>query len=296
MVAGRLNSLRRVETLFIIPIEVLLWGIVMAPFILAIYLSFTNWSPAVSANPLDAKWLGLNNYVEILNSPRYLGAVLRTTLFALSGVAIQVSVGLGLALLFYYGVYARRILSTIMIMPMMSSPLIVALMFYIMLFTKGPVNAFLSLITGQNIEIRWLSSPELAPLSVILADSWMWTPLVFLISLSGLSLVPLDQIRAARIAGASELRVIKDILVPYIKPFILISIIIRLLESFKLFDVAVFMTAGGPGVATETLSIFLYKEGFLTLRTAYIAAGAVVVLLALSLATYLLTKSIYARS
>lgn len=294
--AGRFSSLKRIETLFIIPIQVLLWGIVMAPFILAIYLSFTNWSPAVSVNPLDAKWLGLDNYVSILTNARYLGAVLRTTLFALSGVAIQVAVGLGLALLFYYGVYARRILSTIMIMPMMASPLIVALMFYIMLFTKGPVNAFLSLITGQNVEIRWLSSPELAPISIILADSWMWTPLVFLITLSGLSLVPLDQIRAARIVGASELRVIKDILIPYIKPFILIAVIIRILESFKLFDVAVFMTAGGPGVATETLSIFLYKEGFLTLRTAYIAAGAVVVLLGLSVATYFLTRSIYARS
>jgi multiple sugar transport system permease protein len=124
----------------------------------------------------------------------------------------------------------------------------------------------------------------------------MWTPLVFLITLSGLSLVPLDQIRAARIVGASERRVVKDILIPYIKPFILIAVIIRILESFKLFDVAVFMTAGGPGVATETLSIFLYKEGFLTLRTAYIAAGAVIVLLALSVATYFLTRSIYARS
>ncbi|GBC69593.1 Trehalose transport system permease protein SugA [archaeon HR01] len=294
--AGRLSALRRIETLFILPIEVLLWGIVMAPFILAIYLSFTNWSPAVSANPLDAKWVGLDNYISILTNARYLGAVLRTTIFALAGVLVQTGVGLALALLFYYGVYGRRILSTVMIMPMMASPLIVALMFYIMLFTRGPVNAFLSMLTGQNIEIRWLSSPEMAPVSVIMADSWMWTPLVFLITLSGLSLVPQDQIRAARIAGASELRVIKDILLPYIKPFILIAIIIRLLESFKLFDVAVFMTAGGPGVATETLSIYLYKEGFLTLRTAYIAAGAVVVLLALSLATYLMTRSIYARS
>jgi multiple sugar transport system permease protein len=268
----------------------------MAPFILAIYLSFTNWSPAVSANPLDARWVGINNYIDILTNARYLGSVMRTTIFALAGVGIQTAVGLGLALLFYYGVYGRRILSTIMIMPMMASPLIVALMFYIMLFTRGPVNAFLSVLTGQNVEIRWLSSPELAPISIIMADSWMWTPLVFLITLSGLSIVPLDQIRAARITGASEFRVIKDILLPYIKPFILIAIIIRLLESFKIFDVAVFMTAGGPGVATETLSIYLYKEGFLTLRTAYIAAGAVIVLLALSLATYLLTRSIYARS
>jgi len=295
-VSSRLKSLKRVETIFIIPIEVLLWGIVMAPFVLAIYLSFTNWSPAVSANPFDAKWLGLDNYVDILSSTRYLGAVFRTTLFALAGVTIQVVLGLGLALLFYYGVYGRRILSTIMIMPMMASPLIVALMFYIMLFTKGPVNAFLSLVTGQTVEIRWLSSPELAPVSIILADSWMWTPLVFLITLSGLSLVPLDQIRAARIVGASELRVIKDILLSYIKPFIMIAVVIRILESFKLFDIPAFMTAGGPGVATETLSIFLYKEGFLTLRTAYIAAGAVVVLLALSVATYFLTRSIYART
>ncbi len=294
--SSRLKSLKRVETIFIIPIEVLLWGIVMAPFVLAIYLSFTNWSPAVSANPFDAKWIGLDNYVDILRSTRYLGAVFRTTLFALAGVTIQVVLGLGLALLFYYGVYGRRILSTIMIMPMMASPLIVALMFYIMLFTKGPVNAFLSLVTGQTVEIRWLSSPELAPVSIILADSWMWTPLVFLITLSGLSLVPLDQIRAARIVGASELRVIKDILISYIKPFIIIAVVIRILESFKLFDIPAFMTAGGPGVATETLSIFLYKEGFLTLRTAYIAAGAVVVLLALSVATYFLTRSIYART
>ena len=294
--SSRLKSLKRVETIFIIPIEVLLWGIVMAPFVLAIYLSFTNWSPAVSANPFDAKWLGLDNYVDILSSTRYLGAVFRTTLFALAGVTIQVVLGLGLALLFYYGVYGRRILSTVMIMPMMASPLIVALMFYIMLFTKGPVNAFLSLVTGQTVEIRWLSSPELAPVSIILADSWMWTPLVFLITLSGLSLVPLDQIRAARIVGASELRVIKDILLSYVKPFIMIAVVIRILESFKLFDIPAFMTAGGPGVATETLSIFLYKEGFLTLRTAYIAAGAVVVLLALSVATYFLTRSIYART
>ncbi|MDW8084478.1 MAG: sugar ABC transporter permease [Candidatus Caldarchaeum sp.] len=293
---SRFSGLKRVETLFIIPIEVLLWGIVMAPFVLALYLSFTNWSPALSSNPLDSTWVGFDNYISILTNPRYLGAVLRTTLFAVGSVVLQVLVGLSIALLFYYGVYGRRILSTIMIMPMMSPPIIVALMFYIMFFTKGPVNAFLSLITGQNVEIRWLSSAELAPLSVVIADSWMWTPLVFLICLSGLSLVPLDQVRFARIAGASELRVIKDVILPYIKPFIFISIIIRLLESFKLFDIPVIMTAGGPGVATETLSIFLYKEGFLTLRTAYIAAGAVVVLLVLSLVTYFLTRSIYTRS
>ena len=289
------NPLRRIDVIFILPIEVLLWAIVMAPFILAIYLSFTNWSPTVSANPLDAKWIGLSNYIEILNSDRYIGSVIRTTLFALSGVLLQLVVGLGLALLVYYGIYARRLFSTLLILPMMVPPLIVGLMFYILMFTKGPLNAFLSIVTGQTIEIKWLASSDLAPVSVILANSWEWTPLVFLICLSGLTLVPQDPIRAARVIGASEFRILKDIIIPHIKPFIIIALIIRILEDFKLFDVPWIMTAGGPGIATETISIFLFKAGFLTLRTAYIAAGAVIILLGLTAVVYVLTKYIYAR-
>lgn len=291
----RSNPLTKTSTLFIIPIEVLLWVIVMAPFVYAIYLSFTNWSPAISHNPLDAKWLGLSNYIEIFSSARYIDAVVRTTIFAVAGVALQLAIGLGLALLFYYGVYGRRLFSTLLILPMMMPPIVTGLIFYILFFTNGPANALISALTGQTVQIKWLSSAELAPLSVILANSWEWTPLVFLICLSGLTLVPMDPIRAARIAGASEFRVLKDIIIPAIKPFIIIALIIRVLEDFKLFDAVWLMTAGGPGVATETISIYLYREGFLTLRTAYIAAGAVVILLALSLVVYLLTKYIYER-
>lgn len=295
MSKSKVRKVPQISTLFIIPLMVLLYSIIMAPFILAVYLSFTNWSPAVSLNPLDSKWLGLENYAKILTSERYLAALVRTTLFALAGVAIQLSIGLGLALLFYYGVYGRRILSTVLTMPMLVPPIVVGLTFYIMFFTQGPVNALLSMITGQQVQIKWLSSSDIAPISIILANSWEWTPLVFLICLSGLTLVPLDPIRAARVSGASEFRVLKDIILPYIKPFIVLVIIIRLLEDFKLFDVVWLMTAGGPGFATETISIYLYREGFLSLRTAYIAAGAVIILLILSFVVYLITKYIYAR-
>jgi multiple sugar transport system permease protein len=165
---------------------------------------------------------------------------------------------------------------------MMVVPAVAGYMFFMLFQSNGPVNQILSILSHSHVELVWLSVPHLALIAVIAVDVWQWTPLMFLVLLAGILAVPEDQLNAAMMLGASWPQRFRRIILPRMKTVIIIALVIRLVEAFKLFDVMFVMTRGGPGTATETISYYIYKQTFNGLEWSYVAAIGLTLLIILS--------------
>jgi multiple sugar transport system permease protein len=284
-----LNDPKTFSRITVIPALALLYFLGIFPLALEVYVSFTKWSP-ISGNWWSAKFIGVNNYVETVTDPRFGWAILHTIVIAASAVALEFVFGLVLAILLQQQLIGKRVFTSIFILPMMSVPAISGYIFYMMFLSSGPINAILSTLTQTSITIQWLQSPTLALIAVIIMDVWQWTPLMFLILLSGLLALPPEPVEAAKVLGASSWRIFRQITMPALKPIIIIALAVRTMEALKLFDGVWILTHGGPVTATQTISVYLYQEGFLFLRYGYIASASVLVLLGLIFFTRWLIK------
>jgi multiple sugar transport system permease protein len=284
-----LNDPKTFSRLALIPALALLYFLGIFPLVLEVYVSFTNWSP-ISGNWWDSRLIGVNNYVETLTNPLFGWAILHTIIIAASAVTLEFALGLVLAVLLQQQIIGKRIFTSIFILPMMSVPAISGYIFYMMFLSSGPINAIISAITQTPVTIQWLNDPVFAVVAVILMDVWQWTPLMFLILLSGLLALPAEPVEAAKVLGASSWRIFRQITLPALKPIIIIALAVRTMEALKLFDGVWILTHGGPVTATQTISVYLYQEGFLFLRYGYIASASVLVLLGLIFFTRRLIK------
>jgi len=258
----------------------LLYFLGIFPLVLEIYVSFTNWTP-INGNWWQASLLGLSNYLGVLADPLFGWAVARTIFIVAVSVSTEFLIGLALALVFLRNFFGKRVFTSIMILPMMTVPAITGYIFYMIFLGSGPLNGILSLLSGTQVSFQWLQNPLGALFAVIAMDIWQWTPLMFLILLSGLLALPAEPGEAAHVLGASRWQIFRHITLPALKPIIIIALVVRIMESLKLFDGVWIMTRGGPVTATETISVYLYKEGFLFLRYGYIAAASLIILVGL---------------
>jgi multiple sugar transport system permease protein len=197
----------------------------------------------------------------------------------LVSVPLQFLLGLGLAYLFIEQFPGRKMFYSILLTPMMIVPAVVGLMFFLLFQGTGPLNNTL----GLPPSFAWLTDVNRAMPSVIIADTWQWTPMMFLILLAGMLGIPSDQLLAARLLGGSNWQNFCKIILPRMKSVIAIALVLRTVECFKIFDLIYIMTKGGPGVVTETISLFLYKKTFADFDWAYVAAVGLTILFALSL-------------
>jgi len=275
---------RQLGTLMILPAQLLLLFIVAFPLLMQIYISMTYWGPTDGVSWVYA-YQSLNwfdNYVTFFTDGGLWAAIARTLFIMVVAVPLEFVLGLGLATLFVDNFPGRRIFYSILLTPMMVVPAVAGYMFYMLFQSNGPVNQILSILSHSNVQLVWLSVPNLALAAVIAVDVWEWTPLVFLILLAGLLAVPEDQLRAAMMLGASWPQRFRRIILPRMRTVITIVIILRLVEAFKLFDVMFVMTRGGPGTATETISVYIYKQTFNGLEWSYVAAIGLTLLVILS--------------
>jgi multiple sugar transport system permease protein len=171
---------------------------------------------------------------------------------------------------------------TIFLVPMMIIPVVIGYDFSMHLIDTGPLNAVLSLLSGLDVRIRWMSEYRAAQVAVVFADVWQWTPLTFLIFVSGLTGLPADPVRAAQVMGATRWQVFRYVQLPLLKPVIVITLVLRAMEALKVFDLPMLLTQGGPGNATETLSIFLWRNAWVFNKISYAAAASLLVLVLFS--------------
>lgn len=245
--------------LFIMPTMIILVLMNIYPLFYSLYLSFTEYS-VISATP--PKWVGLQNYTEILSSGAFWEHFAITGRYALFSVGLQMIVGFGLAMLLKEKFRGSGILTTLILVPMMLSPVVVGL-FWRMMFNPsyGIVNYLLG-FSNPSTSPQWLASPELALWAIVIVDVWMWSPFVMLLALAGLSAIPDYLYEAAAIDRAGPWFVFRRITLPQVMPLLLIALLFRSIEAFKQFDLVMGITGGGPGDSTETVSVTLYRLAF----------------------------------
>jgi multiple sugar transport system permease protein len=276
---------RRLAGLFISPALALLLFLSVFPLLWALYLSFTDYS---ATRDVGANWVGLRNYTDIIGSADTHQRALTTLVFVVGAVGLETVLGFTIAYLISRRTRARGALTTLFLTPMMLSPVVVGLFWKFMLDVQfGVVNSFLgSLGLGR---VTWLTEKKLALLSLIVVDTWQWTPFIMLIALAGLTAVPKYLYEAAEIDRASEWFKFRRITLPLVWPLVLIAVLFRAIEAFRLFDLVYILTAGGPGSSTETLSFQIYKVAFFGFDTGRASAyGILMVVVVIILAQFYL--------
>ncbi len=277
------KSPRSVKILATLPLNILLNGVLIVPFAIMIYLAFAKWSPLMGINWWEAPFAAISNFQRAFSDSRFVSALSRTALFVSIVVPLEFMLGLAIAYMLQGEFKGKKYLIALLIYPLMLPPVVVATVFYLFFQPYGPVNnIFLYYIMGERaLNIYWFLDPSLALVTIIIADVWQWTPFMFLILYSGLSAVPKRLVEAAEILGASKWRIFWTIRLPLIKPLILIALVLRSLEALKVFDYVYVMTGGGPGIATESISLYIYRLAILYQDISYAAAVSIIVLLAI---------------
>ncbi|MDF9877272.1 carbohydrate ABC transporter permease [Cellulosimicrobium cellulans] len=266
---------------FISPAMLLLLLMSVFPLLWALYLSFTDYSVTRDA---PAGFVGLRNYAEIVTSPEVHQRALTTLVYVVAAVGLQTVLGFGIAYLISRRETGRGLLTTLFLIPMMLSPVVVGLFWRFMLDAQfGVVNSILGSFGIGPVE--WLTSQNTALLSLVVVDTWQWTPFIMLIALAGLTAVPKYLYEAASIDRASEWFRFRRITLPMVWPLVLVAVLFRAIEAFRQFDLVYILTNGGPGVSTETLSFHVYKVAFLGFNTGTAAAyGILMVVVVIVLA------------
>lgn len=256
---GRQMSDRRIVQLFIIPTIVLLILMNIFPLVYSLYLSFTDYSVIEDVAP---QWVGLQNYQNILTDVRFWQNFATTGRYALVSVLLETVIGFGLALLLRQKFKGSGLITTLILVPMMLSPIVVAVFWKLMFNPSVGIFNYLLGFTDINTSPEWLGDPNLALWAIVIVDVWMWSPFVMLLCLAGLSAIPEYLYEAASIDRASAWFQFRRITLPQVMPLLLIAVLFRTIEAFKQFDLVMGLTGGGPSDITETVSIRLYKLAF----------------------------------
>jgi multiple sugar transport system permease protein len=276
--ARRIRGLsdRSIAWIFVAPTIFLLLAVNIFPILRTIWLSFTNYRVNRPNNDVD--WVGLGNYERILSDPDIWNTMQATAHFLFWTIVLQVVIGFALAYLINKKFKGNNMWSTIIVFPMMLSPAVVG-NFWTFLYQPqiGLFNYAVGFLTGTDpASFSMIGDVNLAPWAIVIADTWMWTPFVMLICLAGLRSIPESLYEAAECDRASQWRQFWTITVPMVLPFLMLAVLFRGIENFKMFDLVVQLTGGGPGSVTELTSINLKREAFEKWRTGYSSAYAVI--------------------
>ena len=280
--AQRMRGLsdRSIAWIFIGPTMLLLLAINIFPLIWTVKLSFTNFrANRPHASHVDG---GIDNYVSVLTDPDVWAAMQTTAHFVFWTIFLQTLIGFALAYLIDRKFRGHGFWTTLILIPMMLSPAVVG-NFWAFLYQPqtGLFNVIASFISGVSpSSFSMLGEVPLAPWAIVIVDVWMWTPYVMLICLAGLRSIPDYIYEAAEVDRASKWRQFWSITLPMVLPFIMLAVLFRGIENFKMFDMVNLLTSGGPGSTTEVASITLKREAFEKWRTGYSSAFAIILFVA----------------
>jgi len=265
---------KAIAWIFVTPTILLLLAINIYPLFYAISMSFTNFY----ANKIgkEIKWVGLKNYIKVLGKESVWERMQITANFMFWTLLIQALIGLGLALLLNKKFKGNELLTTLIVLPMMLSPAVVGTFWTYLYNPQVGVFSYIMNFFYNFGPIDMIGSSVLAPWSIVIVDTWMWTPFTMLICLAGLRSIPDYLYEAAEVDRASRWQQFIYITLPSVLPFLLLALLFRGIENFKMFDMVVELTSGGPGSATELASIQLKREAFEKWKTGYSSAYAVI--------------------
>jgi len=235
---------------FLAPAVVVMAIALLYPLMYMVFGSFRAWDPSQAIG--EAEFAGFTNYITLWHDPNFHESLIVTLKFAFSVVALEMLIGVGLALLLDRSLRGMSVLRTLFILPMMIAPVVVGLIWRYMYHPSiGIFNQTLESIGLGSVD--WLGKHAL--MSVIIADIWQWTPFIFILALAALQSLPRSALEAARIDGASGWQQIIYIKLPLMMPVLIVTCLLRLIDAFKVLEVILVMTEGGPGLSTEILAL-----------------------------------------
>ena len=287
--AGFLLRRRRSYRLLTLPALAVVAAVIVFPWAFTVYMSAFDWKIGEAA-----RFVGFGNYAGLATNQRFIEAIVHTFYFTFLAVVFPLLLGTGAALVFHRRFRGRGALRAIFTMPMMATPVAVALVWTMMFHPQqGVLNYLLSLV-GLPPSL-WVYSPTWVIPSLVLVEVWHWTPLVMLIVLGGLAALPTEPYESARIDGASEWQLFRYVTLPLIAPFLIVAAVIRTIDAVKAFDTIYVISQGGPGTASETINLYLYLQAFAFYNVGN-ASAVVVVFFAIIVALALLLLHARARA
>ena len=281
---------RATPYLFLAPAAIVLIFALLYPIGYLSVASFFDWRMGTAFS--DSTFAGFGNYIWILQSPNFRESFMVTITFATAVVVLEMIIGVGLAFMLERPIFGMSVFRTIFILPMMIAPIVVGLVWRYMYNPQfGIINKTLK--SWGFAGIPWLSSPQWALPSVIIADIWQWTPFIFILSLAALQSLPRSALEAARIDGANGWQQIFYIKLPLMMPVLVVAALLRMIDAFKVLEVIYIMTNGGPGLSTEIMSLLIYKTAFVTWelgRAAALSNILLAIVMLITVAMFIYTK------
>jgi multiple sugar transport system permease protein len=244
---------------FLAPAVIVLLIVGVIPLVSALQMSFTSFSYVLPDR--TGQWVGADNYTSLLANGAFLGAIVRTVIFTVSAVLLELVIGLLLASGLNATGRSHGPLLGLLIIPMILTPVIVGLMFNFALNPQfGPITSIVRGVTGGSVDP--LGSPVGAFSALVLADVWQWSSFMALMMWAGMQALPASPLEAAQVDGATTLQRLRLIVVPMLRPVIVVAVIFRSAEAVREFDKVFVLTGGGPGSASEVLDLFTYRVAF----------------------------------
>lgn len=263
---------RHARWLFPAPALLFVFALMVFPILYTFWTSLTGWDLGTGHPPT---FIGPGNYEKLLGDERFRGAIGRTLSFTVIAVSVEVVLGVAIAFILNREFRGRRFVTSILLLPMMATPVAIAMVWLLMYEpTAGILNFVL-----RSLDLPtplWIAGADSVIPALALVDIWEWTPMVVLITLAGLASLPSDPFEAAAIDGASTFQTIRLITLPLLVPTIVVATLLRLIDALKTFDIIYTMTGGGPGFSSETLNVFSYQQAFQYFSFGYASSVLVV--------------------
>ncbi len=289
------KNTKATKYILVLPAIIYLVLLTIYPLIYSVKVSLTTLN---IARPYPPRYIGLSNFSELLKDSIFLTAMKNTFFLTALSICAEFTLGFIIARIFFMGANLKLksvgLLRTIYMLPMMVTPIVFGLTWlYMFNPTLGIANYLLGLLGFPPVS--WFGSSGIALYSIILINVWEWTPFMMLLCLAGLSTIPPQLFEAARTDGIAWHQSIAFIELPLVKRVILIGLMIRIMDNFRLFDLVYVTTGGGPGSSTETLSMFAYRHSFMFFNVGYGAAASIIILILGIILAQILIKYIWGK-
>ncbi len=268
-----------IPLLFHAPTFIMLTVITVFPLLYNVYISLHGYRLAAPGS--DRLFVGLANYLRVLSDAGFWGSMWVTFRFVLGATAVEFALGFVVALVLNSLTRGKRLLTSLVMIPMMVAPLVIGLMFSFTLNPQFGLYTYLVDRLGLPLPGAPLGTARSALVVMTITDIWEWTPFMVLMILAALQAVPVEPVEAAMMDGASDLQVLAHVTLPLIKPVLVVAVVLRAIEAFKEFDKPYILTGGGPGAATEVIDMFTYRTAFVNFNFSYAAALSIVLFIVL---------------
>jgi multiple sugar transport system permease protein len=255
---------------FAVPAAIIVAAVILFPWVFTLFMSVHDWKVTGSV-----PFVGLANYTKMLADERFQWAIVRTLYFTAASVIAPMLLGIWAAVCFASNFRFRGLARTLFVLPMMATPVAISLVWTMMFHPQLGVLNYLLTSVGLPPS-NWVYDSQTVIPTLVMVETWQWTPLVMLIVLGGIASLPLDPYEAAILDGASVWQMFRHITLPLVWPFIMVAAVIRLIDALKTFDTIYVITLGGPGTSSETLNILLYQTAFAYYDLGYGSAMVVV--------------------